>query len=87
MTWFRPTPRVIVNDPKLAREIVGNKFGHFQRRRNNGIVKRLANGLVSHEGQKWAAHLMIISPAFDVEKLKVISMLMQLPHQFHMILH
>lgn len=75
VTWFGPTPRVIVNDPKLVREILGNKLGHFQKRRNNGIVRRLANGLVSHEGQKWAAHRRIINPAFHVEKLKVGSML------------
>jgi hypothetical protein len=87
MTWFGPTPRVIVNDPQLVREILGNKFGHFQRRRNNGMVKRLVNGLVSHEGQKWAPHRRIISPAFHVEKLKVISMLTQLEHQFQMFLH
>ncbi|KAK3164842.1 hypothetical protein QOZ80_1AG0025520 [Eleusine coracana subsp. coracana] len=70
VTWFGPTPRVIVNDPKLVREIMGNKSGHFLKRRNNGIVRRLANGLVSHEGQKWAAHRRIINPAFHVEKLK-----------------
>lgn len=71
MTWFGPTPRVIVNDPKLVREILANKSGHFRKRKfSNGIVRRLANGLVSHDGEKWAAHRKIINPAFHLEKLK-----------------
>lgn len=71
MTWLGPTPRVIVDDPKLVREILANKFGHFRKRKHNGLVKRLANGLVSHDGDKWAAHRKIINPAFHMEKLKV----------------
>jgi cytochrome P450 family 3 subfamily A len=72
VTWFGPTPRVIVNDPKLVGEILTNKHGHFRKRKfSNGIVRRLANGLVSHDGEKWAAHRKIINPAFHVEKLKV----------------
>ena len=53
-----------MNDPKLVREIMANKFGHFQKRKHTGIVKRLSNGLVNHEGEKWAAHRKIINPAF-----------------------
>ncbi|RCV26313.1 hypothetical protein SETIT_5G235400v2 [Setaria italica] len=70
VTWLGPTPRVIVDDPKLVREILANKFGHFRKRKHNGLVKRLANGLVSHDGDKWAAHRKIINPAFHMEKLK-----------------
>nr|ACG28404.1 cytochrome P450 CYP72A124 [Zea mays] len=70
VTWLGPTPRVIVNDPKLVREILANKLGHFQKRKHDGIVRRLASGLVNHEGEKWAAHRKLISPAFHLEKLK-----------------
>ncbi|KAM0837372.1 hypothetical protein ACQ4PT_061697 [Festuca glaucescens] len=71
VTWFGPTPRVIVNDPKLVGEILTNKHGHFRKRKfSNGVVRRLANGLVSHDGEKWATHRKIINPAFHVEKLK-----------------
>lgn len=62
---------MIVNDPKLVREILANKFGHFQKRKHKGIVKQLSAGLVSHDGEKWAAHRKIINPAFHLEKLKV----------------
>ncbi|PUZ55703.1 hypothetical protein GQ55_5G233400 [Panicum hallii var. hallii] len=70
VTWLGPTPRVIVNDPRLVREILANRSGHFRKRKNNGLVRRLANGLVSHDGDKWAAHRKIINPAFHLEKLK-----------------
>ncbi|KAF8696985.1 hypothetical protein HU200_036632 [Digitaria exilis] len=70
VTWLGPTPRVIVDDPKLVRKIMSNKLGHFRKRKHNGLVKRLANGLVSHDGEKWAVHRKIISPAFHLEKLK-----------------
>ena len=60
-----------MNDPKLVREVMANKFGHFQKRKHTGIVRRLSNGLVNHEGEKWAAHRKIINPAFHLEKLKV----------------
>jgi len=71
VTWLGPAPRVIVNDPRLVREVLANRSGHFRKRRHNGLVRRLANGLVSHDGHKWAAHRKIINPAFHLEKLKV----------------
>ncbi|KAG2590304.1 hypothetical protein PVAP13_5NG275500 [Panicum virgatum] len=70
VTWLGPAPRVIVNDPRLVREVLANRSGHFRKRRHNGLVRRLANGLVSHDGDKWAAHRKIINPAFHLEKLK-----------------
>jgi cytochrome P450 len=42
-----------------------------KKRKHTGIFRRLANGLVNHEGEKWAAHRKIINPAFHIEKLKV----------------
>ncbi|CAD6341253.1 unnamed protein product [Miscanthus lutarioriparius] len=89
VTWLGPTPRVIVNDPKLVREIMANKFGHFQKRKHTGIVRRLSNGLVNHEGEKWAAHRKIVNPAFHLEKLNVRTYSyiwrLQLQLQLHMI--
>ncbi|KAL6615628.1 hypothetical protein ACP70R_037898 [Stipagrostis hirtigluma subsp. patula] len=70
VTWLGPTPRVIVNDPRLVREIMANRSGHFQKRKHKGIAGQLGRGLVSHEGEKWAAHRKIINPAFHLEKLK-----------------
>jgi len=50
----------------LAREVLSNKFGHFE-------IYRIfaAPGLVSYHGEKWTKHRRIVNPAFHMEKLKV----------------
>ncbi|CAO2204093.1 unnamed protein product [Urochloa humidicola] len=71
VTWFGPEPRVIVNDPRLMREILANKHGHFGKQRSILWVERLlAEGLTTHQGEKWATHRRIINHAFHLEKLK-----------------
>ncbi|KAJ1284420.1 hypothetical protein BS78_03G202900 [Paspalum vaginatum] len=71
VTWFGPEPRVIVNDPMLMREILANKHGHFGKQKSMLWVERLlANGLTTHQGQKWATHRRIVNHAFHFEKLK-----------------
>ncbi|KAM7460408.1 hypothetical protein LguiB_036233 [Lonicera macranthoides] len=67
--WFGQVPRVHIMEPELIREIL-NKHQIFQKPKSHPLVKLLANGLVSHEEEKWAKHRKIISPAFHVEKLK-----------------
>ncbi|XP_062215899.1 cytochrome P450 CYP72A616-like [Phragmites australis] len=71
VTWFGPEPRVIVNDPKLLREILANKHGQFGKQRSTAWIERLlANGLTTHQGEKWVTHRRIINHAFHLEKLK-----------------
>ncbi|KAG9444770.1 hypothetical protein H6P81_016110 [Aristolochia fimbriata] len=57
-------------EPELVREVLSNKFGHFERPTSSGLLKQLVTGLADHEGKKWAKHRRIINPAFHVEKLK-----------------
>ncbi|KAL6842596.1 hypothetical protein ACP4OV_027440 [Aristida adscensionis] len=71
VTWFGPEPRVVVSDPKLMREILSNKNGNFGKQRSTAwIEKLLANGLTTHQGEKWDVHRRIINRAFHLEKLK-----------------
>jgi cytochrome P450 len=68
--WFGPTPRVILTDPELVKEVF-NKIYDFQKPNTNPLVRILATGLIIHEGEKWNKHRKIINPAFHLEKLKV----------------
>ncbi|ONM40048.1 cytochrome P450 10 [Zea mays] len=71
ITWFGPVPRVTITKPELVREVLSNKFGHYEKLKLRKLQRMLHNGLGSHEGDKWAKHRRIINPAFHLEKLKV----------------
>ena len=74
-TWFGPYPRVSLMDPRLVKEVLSNKFGHFMKISVNPLSKFLIQGLASYDGQKWAKHRRIINPAFHLDKLKVITII------------
>ncbi|CAL4975171.1 unnamed protein product [Urochloa decumbens] len=70
ITWFGPIPRVIITEADLVRDILSNKFGHFEKFTNKRLGKLLALGVASYDGDKWVKHRRILNPAFHVEKLK-----------------
>ncbi|KAK9085350.1 hypothetical protein Sjap_025761 [Stephania japonica] len=68
--WFGVTPRVNILDPDLIKDVLSNKFGHFSKIKKNPLRRLLAQGVANYDGEKWAKHRRIISPAFHLEKLK-----------------
>ncbi|KAM7497792.1 hypothetical protein LguiA_022206 [Lonicera macranthoides] len=66
--WAGTVPRVYIMDPELIREVL-HKHEIFKKP-NNPALKILADGVTTHEGEKWAKHRKIINPAFHAEKLK-----------------
>ncbi|MCO5611434.1 hypothetical protein L7F22_065687 [Adiantum nelumboides] len=61
-----------VNNPEHVKEILSNKFGHFKKLILRPDVKDLGGeGVAFLEGERWAQHRRIVSPAFFVEKLKL----------------
>lgn len=70
MSWFGPSPKVTIVDPDLAKDVLSNKFGHFEKLKVPALSKMLGSGVASHEGEKWVKHRRILNHAFHLEKLK-----------------
>ncbi|XP_027080120.1 cytochrome P450 CYP72A616 isoform X2 [Coffea arabica] len=70
LSWIGTRPRLILGKAELVRLILNNKSGHFQKPPQNSLVKLLALGLAALEGEKWAKHRRLITPAFHHEKLQ-----------------
>ncbi|KAL6842591.1 hypothetical protein ACP4OV_027435 [Aristida adscensionis] len=71
LSWFGPIPKVTVIDPNVAKDVLSNKFGHFEKLKFPALFKLFSDGLASQEGEKWAKHRRILNPAFHMEKLKL----------------
>uniref|UniRef100_A0A453F369 Cytochrome P450 n=1 Tax=Aegilops tauschii subsp. strangulata TaxID=200361 RepID=A0A453F369_AEGTS len=68
-SWVGPIPKVTISDPDLAKDVMSNKFGHFEKTKLPALSKLLAEGLASIDGEKWAKHRRILNPAFQLEKM------------------
>ena len=71
MSWFGPIPKVTIVDPDLAKDVLSNKFGHFEKLNFSALFKLMSDGLANQDGEKWAKHRRILNPGFHLEKLKV----------------
>ena len=64
---------MVITEAELIRDILSNKSGHFEKFNfNERLLKMLALGIASYDGEKWAKHRRIVNPAFHLEKLKVL---------------
>ncbi|XP_047320723.1 cytochrome P450 72A397-like [Impatiens glandulifera] len=68
--WMGTSPRLIIKDTELMKEVLSNKEGHFGKPYLNPLILILTKGLTTLEGEEWANHRKIINPAFHLEKLK-----------------
>lgn len=71
MFWAGTRPRLIIMDPKMIKEVLSNKLGHFQKPPLGPLILILTKGLTTLEGEQWAKRRSIVNPAFHLEKLKV----------------
>jgi cytochrome P450 len=71
LSWFGPIPKVTIADAEIAKDVLSNKMGHFEKLKFPVLSKLLADGVANYEGEKWAKHRRILNPAFHLEKLKV----------------
>ncbi|XBH85683.1 hypothetical protein VPH35_073537 [Triticum aestivum] len=70
LSWFGPIPKVTIADPELAKSVLSDKSGHFEKPKFPAMWKLLANGLLNHEGDKWVKHRRLLNPEFHEEKIK-----------------
>jgi len=69
--WLGPRPRVFIMEPDKIKEMT-TKVYDFQKPDTSPLFKLLASGFANYDGDKWAKHRKIVSPAFNVEKMKVV---------------
>ncbi|XP_057810349.1 cytochrome P450 72A225-like [Salvia miltiorrhiza] len=67
--WFGATPRLMISDPELMKEILARP-DVFRKPQPDPIGQTVAGGLLFLEGHKWAKHRRIINPAFHTHKLQ-----------------
>ncbi|URE12660.1 secologanin synthase-like [Musa troglodytarum] len=70
VVWIGKTPRVIIYDPALMTEVLLDRMQQFRKSRLNPLVKLLAMGVSTLDGEEWARRRRVINPAFHLEKLK-----------------
>lgn len=70
-SWKGPIARVNIMEPELIKEILMNN-NVFKKPNPTPLAKFLVCGISGYEGDKWAKHRKIVTPAFYIEKLKVI---------------
>ncbi|KAG9447965.1 hypothetical protein H6P81_014093 [Aristolochia fimbriata] len=66
--WLATTPRVIIQDSELVKEVLSNI--HIQKPPIPPVMRVLGMGLTSLEGEEWVQRRKLMNPAFHLEKLK-----------------
>lgn len=73
--WFGPRPRLVISDPELVKAAMTDSTGAFDKAGaggNNPLARQLiGEGLTGLSGETWARHRRVISPAFNMERVKV----------------
>lgn len=68
--WLGPRPRIFIMDPDKIKEMT-TKVYDFQKPDVSPLFRLLASGFANYDGDKWAKHRKIVTPAFNVDKMKV----------------
>ncbi len=71
--WFGWEPRITITNLDLIKQVLPNKDHAFA---NSQLQLKfstpiIGKGLVTTDGEEWALHRRIVSPAFHHDKLKV----------------
>lgn len=72
LEWYGPRPRLVINDPELAKEILNNKERVYSKPEVGNYLKKLVGeGLGFLEGEKFPKRRKLFNHAFNGDILKV----------------
>ncbi|MCL7039704.1 hypothetical protein MKW94_014888 [Papaver nudicaule] len=72
--WYGTDPRICITDPELAKQVLSNKFGFYTKPRiNPTVIAMIGRGLALITGMDWVKHRRVVNPAFNTDKLKVMT--------------
>uniref|UniRef100_A0A0D9VUF7 Cytochrome P450 n=1 Tax=Leersia perrieri TaxID=77586 RepID=A0A0D9VUF7_9ORYZ len=72
--WLGPQPRICISDYDLVKQILSNKYGHFVKNDAHPVIlSMIGKGLLLVEGTDWVRHHRVLTPAFAMDKLKMMT--------------
>ncbi|KAF2324984.1 hypothetical protein GH714_022082 [Hevea brasiliensis] len=70
--WHGTQPRITITNPELAKQILSNKFGFYEKPKSRPSIRYLTGyGLILVQGLDWVRHRRVLNPAFSIDKLKI----------------
>uniref|UniRef100_M8BIC0 Secologanin synthase n=1 Tax=Aegilops tauschii TaxID=37682 RepID=M8BIC0_AEGTA len=75
--WFGARPTLCVADVNTVKQVLSDRSGLYPKNISNPHIARLlGNGLVLTDGDDWKRHRKVVHPAFNMDKLKMMTVTM-----------
>uniref|UniRef100_A0A0E0EEX4 Cytochrome P450 n=1 Tax=Oryza meridionalis TaxID=40149 RepID=A0A0E0EEX4_9ORYZ len=77
MYWFGARPTICLADVSMVRQVLSDRTGMYPKNVSNPYFARLlGKGLVLTDGNEWKRHRKVVHPAFNMDKLKMMTVTM-----------
>ncbi|KAB8106510.1 hypothetical protein EE612_040883 [Oryza sativa] len=77
MYWFGARPTICLADVSMVRQVLSDRTGMYPKNVSNPYFARLlGKGLVLTDGDEWKRHRKVVHPAFNMDKLKMMTVTM-----------
>uniref|UniRef100_A0A0E0LNS7 Cytochrome P450 n=1 Tax=Oryza punctata TaxID=4537 RepID=A0A0E0LNS7_ORYPU len=75
--WFGARPTICLADMSMVRQVLSDRTGIYPKNLTNPYFARLlGKGLVLTDGDEWKRHRKVVHPAFNMDKLKMMTVTM-----------